>query len=213
MTTPSRALPALAAAAPPGRRRPRRRPRLGDRRGGRVLRDDERAEVGEGHLRRQAGRRHHRRLRPSRPRPVVLPGSARPPFPEDGRARVRGQSRRRGLPPRPSPDHPADPGLRAVGYRFLRTPLRALRRRSGRGDVVPREERRRGPRRDPSATKPSGHGPGRRLPAGPVRFGIEVGYSTVPNTIGESGVSKVYNEDDVGGLTVLARVAFGTRAP
>jgi hypothetical protein len=40
-----------------------------------------------------------------------------------------------------------------------------------------------------------------------------VGYSTVPNTIGESGVSKIYNEKDVGGLTVLARLAFGTRAP
>jgi opacity protein-like surface antigen len=65
-----------------------------------------------------------------------------------------------------------------------------------------------------SATKFSGHGAlGVDYLAGPLRFGVEVGYSTVPNTIGESGVSKVYNEKDVGGLTVLARLAFGTRAP
>jgi hypothetical protein len=65
-----------------------------------------------------------------------------------------------------------------------------------------------------SATKFSGHGAlGVDYLAGPLRFGVEVGYSTVPNTIGDSGVSKVYNEKDVGGLTVLARVAFGTRAP
>jgi hypothetical protein len=48
---------------------------------------------------------------------------------------------------------------------------------------------------------------------GPVRFGAEVMYSTVPNTIGESGVSKVYNEKDVGGISVVARLGFGTSAP
>jgi opacity protein-like surface antigen len=65
-----------------------------------------------------------------------------------------------------------------------------------------------------SATKFSGHGAlGVDYLAGPLRIGVEVGYSTVPNTIGESGVSKVYGEKDVGGLTVLARLAFGTRAP
>jgi hypothetical protein len=65
-----------------------------------------------------------------------------------------------------------------------------------------------------SATKFSGHGAlGVDYLAGPLRFGVEVGYSTVPNTIGENGVSKVYGEKDVGGLTVLARLAFGTRAP
>ena len=65
-----------------------------------------------------------------------------------------------------------------------------------------------------SSTKLSGHGAlGLDYLAGPLRIGVEVGYSTVPNTIGESGVSKVYNEKDVGGLVVLARLAFGTRAP
>jgi opacity protein-like surface antigen len=65
-----------------------------------------------------------------------------------------------------------------------------------------------------STTKVSGHGAlGVDYFAGPLRLGVEVGYSTVPNTIGESGVSKVYGEKDVGGLTVLARLAFGSRAP
>jgi opacity protein-like surface antigen len=65
-----------------------------------------------------------------------------------------------------------------------------------------------------SASKFSGHGAlGVDYLAGPLRFGVEVGYSTVPNTIGDSGVSKVYGEKDVGGLTVLARLAFGSRAP
>jgi opacity protein-like surface antigen len=65
-----------------------------------------------------------------------------------------------------------------------------------------------------STTKVSGHGAlGLDYFAGPLRLGVEVGYSTVPNTIGESGVSKVYGEKDVGGLHVLARLAFGSRAP
>jgi hypothetical protein len=63
-----------------------------------------------------------------------------------------------------------------------------------------------------SKTKPSGHlAIGVDFLTGPVRFGVEVGYSFVPNTIGESGVSKVYGETDVGGATVVARLAFGSR--
>jgi hypothetical protein len=49
--------------------------------------------------------------------------------------------------------------------------------------------------------------------SGPVRFGIEVTYSAVPNTIGDAGVSKVYGETDVGGATIVGRIAFGSRAP
>ena len=65
-----------------------------------------------------------------------------------------------------------------------------------------------------SATKDSGHGAlGVDYLAGQVRFSVEVGYSTVPSTIGEAGVSKVYGEKDVGGLTALARLAFGSRTP
>jgi hypothetical protein len=36
-------------------------------------------------------------------------------------------------------------------------------------------------------------------------------YSTVPNTIGEAGVSKVYSEKDVGGATLVGKVSFGSR--
>jgi outer membrane protein W len=65
-----------------------------------------------------------------------------------------------------------------------------------------------------SATKAAGHlSAGVDFLSGPVRFGLEVTYSAVPNTIGESGVSKVYGETDVGGATIVGRIAFGSRAP
>jgi hypothetical protein len=64
-----------------------------------------------------------------------------------------------------------------------------------------------------TATKAAGHlAAGVDLLTGPIRFGVEVTYSFVPNTIGESGVSKVYGETDVGGATIVARLAFGSRA-
>jgi hypothetical protein len=46
---------------------------------------------------------------------------------------------------------------------------------------------------------------------GMVRFGAEAGWATVPNALGLGGVSKVYDEDDLGGWTVLGKVilAFG----
>ena len=43
---------------------------------------------------------------------------------------------------------------------------------------------------------------------GSFLVGAEAGYSFVPNTIGDVGVSKVYGEDDVGGLTVVGRLGF-----
>jgi len=43
-----------------------------------------------------------------------------------------------------------------------------------------------------------------------LRLGIEAGYSFVPDTIGVGGVSKVYNEKDIGGFTVLAKIIFAT---
>jgi hypothetical protein len=61
------------------------------------------------------------------------------------------------------------------------------------------------------ATKPSAHlALGADFGRGRVRFGAEAGYSFVPKTIGDgiNGVSKVYGEDDVGGLSLLGRVAF-----
>lgn len=43
---------------------------------------------------------------------------------------------------------------------------------------------------------------------GAFRVGAEVMYSTVPNTIGFAGVSEVYGEDDIGGLTAVVRLSF-----
>lgn len=43
---------------------------------------------------------------------------------------------------------------------------------------------------------------------GPVRFGIDLSYSTVPDSLGVGGVSQVYGEDDLGGLTALGRIIF-----
>jgi hypothetical protein len=46
---------------------------------------------------------------------------------------------------------------------------------------------------------------------GTVRVGIEAAYSTVPDTIGVGGVSKIYGEKDVGGFSAVAKLIF-TRA-
>jgi opacity protein-like surface antigen len=45
---------------------------------------------------------------------------------------------------------------------------------------------------------------------GHFRFGAEAGYSSVPSALGLGGVSKVYNEDDIGGTYALGKliVAF-----
>jgi hypothetical protein len=43
---------------------------------------------------------------------------------------------------------------------------------------------------------------------GTVRFGIEMTYSTVPNSADLGGVSSVYNEDDIGGFTVVGKLTF-----
>jgi opacity protein-like surface antigen len=41
-----------------------------------------------------------------------------------------------------------------------------------------------------------------------LRFAVEGMYMTAPNTIGLEGVSNIYDEDDVGGLSVVGRVVF-----
>lgn len=43
---------------------------------------------------------------------------------------------------------------------------------------------------------------------GSLRVGFEGMYATVPNTIGAGGVSKVYNEKDVGGLSAVGKVVL-----
>src|SRR5262249_14960321 len=42
-----------------------------------------------------------------------------------------------------------------------------------------------------------------------IRFGAEVMYTTVPNTIGVAGVSKIYSEDNVGGVTLAGKIGLG----
>jgi hypothetical protein len=43
---------------------------------------------------------------------------------------------------------------------------------------------------------------------GPVRFGIDLSYSTVPDSLGMGGISEIYGEDDLGGFTALGRIVF-----
>ena len=60
-----------------------------------------------------------------------------------------------------------------------------------------------------STTKPSFHGVlGLEYGRGSIRFAIEGMYMTAPNTIGTAGISKVYEEDDVGGASVVGRIVF-----
>jgi len=59
------------------------------------------------------------------------------------------------------------------------------------------------------ATKPSGQAViGLDYGRGTVRFGGEVMYAVVPDTIGFDGVSRIYGEDDIGGLTAVVRLSF-----
>ncbi len=61
-----------------------------------------------------------------------------------------------------------------------------------------------------SSTKGSVHAAaGADFGTGSLRFGAELMYTMVPRAIGEAGVSKVYGETDVGGLSVVGRVSFG----
>jgi len=60
-----------------------------------------------------------------------------------------------------------------------------------------------------STSKVSGHAvAGLEYGRSRLRFAVEGMYTTAPNTIGLEGVSKVYEEDDVGGLSVVGRIVF-----
>jgi len=61
-------------------------------------------------------------------------------------------------------------------------------------------------------TKPEGHVLlGLEFGRQQLRVGLEVVYSLVPNAVGLGGVSKVYGEKDLGGLTVLGKLSLGGR--
>jgi opacity protein-like surface antigen len=60
-----------------------------------------------------------------------------------------------------------------------------------------------------SETKGSGHILGGvEVGHGSLRFGAEVGYAFVPNALGIGGVSKIYNESDIGGFSVVGKLVF-----
>jgi outer membrane protein W len=62
-----------------------------------------------------------------------------------------------------------------------------------------------------SQTKGSAHARiGLEYGRGALRFAVEGQWSTVPDAIGLGGVSKVYGETNVGGLTVLGKIIFTT---
>ena len=58
-------------------------------------------------------------------------------------------------------------------------------------------------------TKGAGYGVlGLEYGRGALRFGVELMYSLVPNAAGVGGVADVYDEDDIGGLTVVGKLTF-----
>ena len=66
-----------------------------------------------------------------------------------------------------------------------------------------------GLRSSTSATKFTGVvAGGLELASGRFRFAAEATYMTVPNTIGIAGVSEVYGESNVGGLSVVGKIIF-----
>ncbi len=46
---------------------------------------------------------------------------------------------------------------------------------------------------------------------GPIRLGIEGGLTMIPNSVGVGGISKVYEETDIGGLFVVMKIGFAKR--
>lgn len=47
--------------------------------------------------------------------------------------------------------------------------------------------------------------------AGVLRIALEGGITMIPNAVGVGGISKIYEEKDLGGLFVVARVGFSRR--
>ena len=110
--------------------------------------------------------------------------------------------------------HPVDvkviPLYALFGYRFLEgARLRPYIAVGGGATIYDEESEVAGELIFFSTTKPMGMGVvGADYGRGRVRFGIEAGYSLVPDTIGTGGVSEIYDEDDVGGFTAVGRISF-----
>ncbi len=60
-----------------------------------------------------------------------------------------------------------------------------------------------------SQTKAAGRAlAGLEFGSGSIRFGVEAAYTSVPNSIGVAGVSKVYGEKDIGGFSVVGKIVI-----
>lgn len=98
-----------------------------------------------------------------------------------------------------------------IGYRLRRSSSLVPYAGLGFGVALYREQSTVGGLTDSvSASKASGRAvAGVELGRGQVRIGAEVRYSRVPDAIGVGGVSKVYDEKDIGGLSLVGRIVLG----
>ena len=146
-----------------------------------------------------------------RPRGDAFPPRRRPLLLE-GRASASSWTRRRTRSSSsaiPSTSR-SSPLYALFGYRFLEgARLRPYIAAGGGAALYDEESEIAGEIIEFSTTKPMGMAVvGADYGRGRVRFGIEAGYSMVPNTIGTGGVSEIYDEDDVGGFTAVGRISF-----
>ena len=97
-----------------------------------------------------------------------------------------------------------------VGYRFLRRgSLRPYVGVGGGATSYNEESDVAGEIFTSTATKASGHAvAGLDFGRGAIRLGGEVMYAVAPNAIGFAGVSQVYGEDDIGGLSAVVRISL-----
>jgi len=97
-----------------------------------------------------------------------------------------------------------------VGYRFRQGKRLVPHLGLGAGSTSYREESTvGGVTEESSQSKTSAHVVGgAEYGTGLLRVGAELMYSTVPDTIGVGGVSEIYGEDDVGGLSVVGRIVL-----
>jgi Outer membrane protein beta-barrel domain len=97
-----------------------------------------------------------------------------------------------------------------IGYRFRHGQTVVPYLAVGGGSVSFREESTVGGiTTTETQSKSSIHGAGGvEYGRGGLRVGVEVMLSSVPDTIGVGGVSKVYGETNVGGLSVVGRIAY-----
>jgi hypothetical protein len=102
------------------------------------------------------------------------------------------------------------PAYGLVGYRFLQgASLRPYVGVGGGATSYNEESDVAGEIFTSTATKASGHAvAGLDFGRGIFRVGGEVMYSVAPKAIGFDGVSEIYGEDDIGGLSAVVRLSF-----